>query len=268
MPKIFQSIKKIFVVGSGGGFIASVVKPAIQQTLILSGRMAETAAGFAVSASRHVARVAQNPAVLISLLNVTGTSTTEQKPAFSLSTLLGFRVEKAPAAKITQITYSLVRRVGGNAQAAVGNAWTNPANAINGTDGLHNGSSATCAGSVGGNTFGIELDYLDHVNKSELTITDAKLHFYCSVTGDNTGLRSSMALSYNIGAGLVALETVNGNFNALTTPRTHTIPLTTWAQFNALKARVVETCAAVSNGVTASLDAIEIEITAVKTDTF
>jgi hypothetical protein len=166
-----------------------------------------------------------------------------------------------------QVVYTLTRLVGGNAQAAVGTAWTNPANAIGGVDGKHDGTVATCAGSLGGGTFGIELSYLDHTLKGELTITSATVRLYAEGV-DVSGALLSTAVSVDTGGGYALKETIAGAFSNLTTPRSYVLgaDLDTWTEYNALKVKVVCTFAALSALANASLDAIEIEVVASKTD--
>lgn len=212
----------------------------------------------------------QTPAIDIDLQGVTGTAANQvHTPAVdvdaSLRDAAAANAPQNPACTITQVTYTLTRRAGGNAQAAVGTAWTNPPNAID-NSGIHNAVFATCAGSMGGNTNGIALDFLNHVGKDELTITSATLFVYMKAT-DTGDLLLSTAIKYNIGAGLVTLETILGGFTSDVTPRSYSLPLLdTWTEYNALQAQVICTFAALSALANASLDAIEIEIVATLTE--
>lgn len=164
-----------------------------------------------------------------------------------------------PGVEIVQIKYDLTKRAGGNAQAAVGTAWTNPGNAT----GLNDGANATSVGSALGNTQGIELSYANSVGKAELTILSASLSVYYTVV-DALGL-CTRTLSYNIGAGLVMLSTGTGAVSV--TPSVFTIPITTWTQFDAFQVRLITAYAAVSALSNATLDAAVLTVTATRTDT-
>lgn len=182
-------------------------------------------------------------------------------PAPALSPVISeFHKDNTPAGEIVQVKYDLTRRVGADTQAAVGTAWTNPGNAT----GANNGVSATSAGSATGNTQGVELSYADAVNKNDLTITEVRLFVYLDIT-DPAGL-CTRTISYNIGGGLVTLETGTGAVDYLPTPKQFVLPITTWAQFNALVARVVTAYAALSALSNAALDAIEVQVLATRTE--
>lgn len=211
----------------------------------------------------------QAPAFDIDLNGVTGTAVNQNHtPAVDIDASLkdapAANLSQVPSFDIVQITYDLTRIAGANATANFDTAWTTPGNAV-GLNGV--GGNATCAGSVGGNTNGIELSYLNHVLKDELTIISATLNVYMNVV-DATGLLCDTNLSYNIGAGFVALEpTIQGAFTNLTTPRSYSLPLlNTWPEYNALQFRAQCIFAALSSLANAALDAVTITIVASLTE--
>lgn len=176
---------------------------------------------------------------------------------------------QTPAASIIQIKYDLVRRVGANAvtETAVGGRtdWTADADAV----GLHNGVQASMTGNALGARGGqLELSYPDALNKSELTITSATLHFYGNTTGTVLN-NADVRLLYDVGAGFVLLETITGNADFTVTPKSHDISaaLDTWAKHDALRAAVFAS-AALGETWVARCDAVELELTATRTDTF
>lgn len=211
----------------------------------------------------------QAPAVDIDLIGATGTAANQvHTPALDIDASLrdapAANVSQVPACNIVQITYDLTRVDGASATANFDTAWTNPGNAV-GLNGV--GGNATCVGSVLGNTNGIELSYLNHVLKGELTIISATLNVYMNVV-DATGLLCDTNLSYNIGAGFVALEpTIQGAFTNLITPRSYSLPLlSTWDEYDALQFRAQCIFAAVSALSNAALDAVTITIVATLTE--
>lgn len=324
MAKIFPSfVRRIVQLGSGNGFIASVVGAGIQLLNRLS-LVADVAAGVSVDASRQGARVDQAPGIGVEALGAIGTAGPQQLPAVGIGASIrdvapvgqapgvvasaslmsvaeashvhllgvdasllgvdGMTSESAdlalacspriaehhrdanPACEIVRVVYDLTRRVGANASANVTGTWTNLTNC----QGVHDGASATSAGAALGASRKLRGDYANSSAKGDLTITAFRLHFYAATTGDATGLLSDATLSYNVGAGEVTLEAIAGNFDNLTTPRTYDLfaaGVDSWAEYDALQAFVLHEYAAASIGVTCSVDAIEVEVIATRTDT-
>lgn len=257
-------------VAAAAGFIASVVKPGISQTTVVSTTPSEIKPGIAMDASRVGAQVAENVGVATSLLGAVGdVAKPAMNAAIQQTTVADLaRPQETPAFEIVQIKYDLNRRVGGNSvtETAVGGRtdWINDAN----MPGLHNGAVASITGNATGARGGqLELSYADSVNKGDLTITSAKLHFYVSLTGSALN-NADFRLKYDIGAGFVTLETITGNIDNMTTPRTYDLTgiLTTWTQYDSLRAACYAD-AAIAELWTANVDAVEVEIVATRTDT-
>lgn len=269
-----------------------VVKPAVAFALLGAYGASLAAANVGVRISTQIAiKIGQVPAVRVVLAALTAYGTTinagirttllgvagviglmNLTPAVRLSTVIrSFLTPQIPAFNIVQVTYSLTKRTGGNAvtETAVGGRtdWASDANAISGTNGIHDGSNATFAGNLLGARGGqLELSYPNSVGKSELTITSAKLYFYGSVSGTLLN-NADVQLKYDIGAGFVTLETITGDADFSATPKVHdiTASLNTWAKFDALRAAVSASSAAAETW-SATLDAVEIEILASRTD--
>lgn len=215
----------------------------------------------------------EKPALALALLGATGAASVDNLPAIvQAARISDFKVQEAPAFDIVQITYNLTRRIGGNAvteTAVAGRTdWASDANAISGTGGVHDGSSATFAANALGARGGqLELSYTDAVGKGDLTITSAKLYFYGNVAGTLLN-NADVQLKYDVGAGFVTLETITGNADFSVTPKIHdiTAALTDWTKYNALRTACYAS-SALGEGWTAACDAVEIEILATRTDT-
>lgn len=173
--------------------------------------------------------------------------------------------------QVARVSFDLTRRVGGNAVAetAVGGRtdWASDANVISGTNGLHDGSVATFAGNALGARGGqLELSYADSVNKTELVISSVKLHFYGRVF--NTSLNNAdVQLRWSKGGAFTTLETIAGDSDFRTTPKTHdiTASIAGWADIDALKTAFRADAAALETW-QAEADACEVEIVAQKID--
>ena len=215
----------------------------------------------------------QAPAVDIDLIGATGTANEVHTPAVDIDASLrdaaAANMSQVPSFEMVRIQYDLNRRVGGNGSADVTGTWTNRANA----EGIHNASDATSTGAVGAASRKLRLDYANHTDKTELTISQVNLHIYVQSAGNTGGLLGSVTMSYNIGAGEVIPSGWNARtdtFDFTTTPAT--IDITSaiggdWSKLDALQTFILHTYNALSTTFTVSVDAIEVEVIASKTDT-
>lgn len=236
-------------------------------TTVGTFRMSQAVSGFIADAGRQILRAREAAGIVLTHL-VSGTVRPLQVAGIALTSRLdagGAGTRNVPGMKIRRIQFDLTHRRGANAQAGTGDAWTNPGNAIDGTDGKHNGTVATRAGQVLSATDGtLTLDYPNFANKSTMTITSVKLHFYVQQAGtvlNNGGLI--------LRDGATVLETITGDVNSLTTPRTFDVTAahTTWASLDSLQSVVRANLGIGTNLVTCSVDAVELEVVATETQT-
>lgn len=259
MARIFPTIiRRVVAAATGAGQVLSTVVPGIGLSNQISARAPDLGAGVGLSKGPTSLNVPVGTAVALSSIN-SGTASVTHVPGVGLSNQVApAPTLSVPAVEIVQVKYDLTKVAGGATQAAVGSVWTNPANAL----GLSDTVNATSVGSALATTRGIELNYADSVGKAELTILSASLRVFFAVT-DALAL-CTRTLSYNIGAGLVTLETGTGTKAGPST--TYTIPITTWAQFDAFAFRMVTAYGAAAALSNATLDAAELTITATRTD--
>lgn len=262
--------------GEGGGgeqvHLLSTVNPALQ----LTNQVAITAATILPGIDTDINTIAFLgelilPSIDIDLISTTGAlATTTLLPAMTFNPVISeYHLDTTPAADIIQITYNLNRRVGGDVAANVTGTWTTLANA----EGIHDGSDATSTGAAVGATRKMSLSYANHVNKSELVISSAKLFLYIQSVGNTAGLLGNISMAYNIGAGEVnPVGWLNrtDTFDFTTTPAE--VDITTpiggdWAKLDALQTFVTHVYGAASTTFVCRVDAIELEVIATKTDT-
>lgn len=265
------------------------VRPAMAFALLGAAGAINVAKAVGIRITNQIAlNIAQSPAVrlLLAPLSAYGTAVnagirtallgvvgvlglTQLRPALALAAVIRQHLTPlTPACSIVRVVYNLTKRSGADsvAETAVGGRtdWASDANAA----GIHNGSNATFVGNALGARGGqLELSYPNSLGKSDLTITSATLYFYGSVSGTVLN-NADVQLKYDIGAGFVTLETITGNADFSVTPKVHDISaaLNTWAEFDALRA-AVSASAALGETWSATLDAVEIEILANRTDT-
>jgi hypothetical protein len=184
---------------------------------------------------------------------------------------------QTPALAVTQIRDTLEHRRGGNAVAETAVAgrtdWTGDANAVSGTSGRRDGVLASIAGNAlearGGR---LDLSYPDHPDRTGFTISSVRLHFYvkqASTVLNNGDLRLAYGLDTDPPDSTL-LETITGDVDALTVPRTFDITAAVqasgssavqWAVLQGLRTSVrFESAAAEVQ--TADVDAVEVEIDA------
>lgn len=268
-PVVVKKVTQI-VSGAATNFISAAVT-GFRATAVLTARVERVISGFAVLGS---------PAALVSAARAGLRLTTAITASMAPSVRGGFRganrssgTAKPPGLaglKMTQVSYTLNGLYGANAvveEATVGNAWQSDPNAA----GKHNGSSATLAGDVLNAQAGrLVLSYADFPNKSLLTITAVKLEFYVRSSGtvlDSGDLRLQWRRS-----GLdpwTTLETISGNVDALTTPRIFdvTAGVSGWTDLDNIQTAVFAHADAAENLIQYQADAVELRISAGRTDT-
>jgi hypothetical protein len=213
-----------------------------------------------------------NPGVAMSMLGASGdVGKPAVNAAFALAALMSqFNSSKLPAFKSNLQKVSCVTRTGGNATSEVAVAgrtdWASDANAVSGTNGIHDGSDATFAGNLTAARGGhLILDYAEtpFANKHALTIESVKLFFYGNVAG--TALNNAdVQLRYGLAAGAepaTTLATITGNDAFAATPKEFdiTAAVTHWAHLNDLRTGM-RANAATGETWTAACDAIEVEV--------
>lgn len=250
-------------IGRGrGASNRTFVKPALAISQRFSIMVATTKPALMV---RHIValRIPVKPSLFITQ-KAQGTALSKIFPALKISNIIAARIPTKPAIDLVQIKYDLVQTKGANAQVNTGTAWTNPANVTS----KHNASNATIVGSATAAIDGtLTLDYADTLAKTDLTIQSVVLNYYVSHT--SALAISTMTLSWKKGGGATTLQTITATTDALTTPRSFDITanITSWADLDALQT-IIRWQSPVTTGVndSAAIDAVELIITATKTD--
>jgi hypothetical protein len=262
------------IAGSEGGSINVVTNanPAIEMKSILKAILDNDIIGVKIEQSPFKMLVQETPYLKV-VTSVTGQSNqAEQNPAIGISSVNTAVVKtlQTPAFDMQQITYNLNRNVGGNAvviSTANTQGWTNPNNAISGTNGQRDGLNATFAANALATRNGtVILDYSNLVNKSELIISSVKLRFYYKVAGTVLN-NADVQLKWNKGNSDIALATITGDKDASIIPDEFdiTASISSWADLDTLKTKVV--CdAAMAETWTCAFDAAEYLVLASKID--
>lgn len=176
---------------------------------------------------------------------------------------------------VTRLQYDLVHRSGGNAVhqelGCTGRVdWTNTANALGkATD----ESIAQLSGNALAARDGIlVLNYANFVDKTELTIDQVRLIFYCQQTGTlaNNGNHDHRWRKVSGGAWTV-LETFTGNHNTTDSGTGGlaydiTAGITSWTDLNFIETGCRQCLDLAEVNITALVNAIELEVTASRTD--
>jgi hypothetical protein len=269
LVQYFNVIKK----GVGGVNYLFKNKAGIKIQTIFKAIIGFNVAGIKISQAPFRLLMKQNPAFKIRTF-ASGFSKKEIinagiKVVTSVSGL--FRPTQRPAFKLTQVSYNLIRTVGGNlATLTTPNTqgWTNPNNAISGTNGRRDGVNATFTGNVLAARNGtISLDYANLVKKSELTISSVKLRFYYQTAGtvlNNGDTRLYFTLD---GINFNILAQIAGDKNVSVVPDEFNITssISSWNDLDNIVCGVI-CVSAVAETWTCNLDAIEVEIIASKID--
>lgn len=249
-------------------------KPAIRLSTVLTAVVQQFRAGVRIGVSpATLIGAVQKPALRL-VASITGVAVLPVlKPALRVTSLASGTPTKAlskPAINILQIKYDLTHRSGAAAATNIGTfAWTTPANA----QGLHDAAAATMAGDVAAARDGaVRLDYADFVNKTELVISSVLLHFYVQSSGtvaNNGDLRLAYRADGTFTYGGTVLETITGNVNNFSAPRTFDITAAiggSWSKLNDLTAFVRGLTDVGENLIAYSANAVELEVVASKTD--
>lgn len=253
--------------GAGGVNFRAAVRPALALRSLLTGVAAHAAP--AILLSRHVLTAVTLERSALALSTVI--SGTAARPATTPGMLVTMRSAgtlarppTTPGMRVVRTSVDLIHRAGGNAvtETAVGGRtdWTNDANAT----GRDNGTLASFAGSALGARGGqLEFDYANLTGKGALTISAVRLHFYVRVAGtvlNNGDLRLGWLKS---GGAFTELETITGDVDSLTAPRTFdiTASITGWADLDGLRT-MVRAESSLGEVWTADADAVELEVVA------
>lgn len=240
-------------------------KPGIKLSSVLTIKF-NIVAGFSVNTNNQTLKTKQISSIKVITVN-TGTL---NKPILkggikSLNSTNGtLKPNSIEGIKVTQISYTLTHTRG--AKSAVNNGpqnWTNPGNAADGTAGVHNGTNATIAGqALAATDATLQLSYPTQNNRSSLTITNVTLNFYVAQSG-TVANNGNLILSYSTdGSSFTTLETITGDVSSLTTPRSFTISTTSWTDIQNLITRARFNVGLGTALVNASVDAIEVVVTA------
>lgn len=191
------------------------------------------------------------------------------QPTITRGVELRSRLDVAPAVtlgrgvELTQTKIDLLGTYGPASNTVVaGTAWTNPNNA----NGVKDGAVATSAGAVSGASRHIGLAFPAVTGKSALTLTKVELRFYASISGIIAG--NGFLQFYSGYAGTI-LGTFTVDTNALASGVTYDITsaYSTWASLEAgVLASVLHTYGAATLAQSASLDSVELIVTATRTD--
>lgn len=271
--RIFQTVKKIIAGGGGAVNAKADQRAGFSVGIVLQLIAAEIRAGVSAAMAPLVLATRQAVGALVTT-SVSGSTSADQRAGVTAENRCSGtpnKVDVRGGADVVQTTISLTRRVGGNAvtETAVGGRtdWATDANAISGTNGLHDAAVATFAGNALGARGGqLELDYPNHVNKSALTLTSVKLFFYGRVFSTVVN-NADVQLRWEKGAGFTTLATITGDDDFRTTPKQFDITgsIASWSDLDALRS-AMRTNAALGETWQAEFDACELEIIASKTE--
>ena len=243
-----------------------VQKAALALRTLLTGTSTQQP-GVRIAAAPATLKAGQRAAIEI-LTSGQGESRSPQAAGIAADNLSS-GVAAAPvtehAAKITQITYGLVRHGGANSAVVGGSGWANTANAA----GARNGTVATFTGNVAAIRNGfITLGYADPSGKDELAISRVELIFYFRIAGAIAGAAIVQLRYAHDGVNYTTVETRTSNEDHLVAG--HVLDVTadrawTWAMLALLTTRVTA-ISDIGETWTCDLDAVEVRITASKTD--
>lgn len=168
-------------------------------------------------------------------------------------------------AEIVQIKYDLTRTNPASVAANTGaDAWANPNNAL----GAPNDVYAQAQGNaVNARTYQLELSFPAANGKGDLTITAVQMKFYTQMNSSVAG-NSVVTHKWSTGGAFTNARVNSADFNNLAAPYVLDLfaaGIDTWDEVNALKARVDLATAALSVA-TANIDAVELVVTATRTD--
>lgn len=267
MARIFAVVKKVVAGVAGAVNFRAPVTPGVHAGTVV-GVLAGTEVAAAVALPATVGTLlpeATKPAGRLAV-SVVGDVLPDVKPAPAVGSVLTLAPSQRPAGNLVQMTWGLDHESGGNTHVDSGpQAFTNPANATGSTDGVF----ATRAGQALAVTdFSLTLSYANFLAKTALTITLVRLHFYVRMTGSLVNPTTN--LRYDLGAGMVLLETIVGNFtNIAPSPRIYDITAAVggdWSKLDALTTQVDGHFALGEAAALLSVDAVYVEVVAAVTD--
>lgn len=264
MAKIFPIFKKVTVVGGGAANVIVNQRPAIQLTNIIGVPRQDLSAALALDISRQQVRVEQKPALTL-VSSASGTpARSDLNSGISVQPRPTGRVEQLTGPNLTQVRYTLASRKAADGSADISGTWTNRANA----QGAPNESYATSSGALTAGSRKMRLDFPNHFNKSELTITNVSIDIYIRKTLDPTAALGSVRLTYDVGAGEVLLDELSADFDQLVTPFSFNIfaGLNDWTKYDAFQLFIEHIWTNISATVTVSLDAAELVVAANRTE--
>lgn len=235
--------------------------PGISTQERVSGSMRATATpGASVgTVAQGVVSAPATASVAVEPSPVAGTSLAPTNPAPSVSTLNSGALAKpasnagvhasgrstgsskppqTPGFDITRTSVVLVHTSGATSVTESGTGdWLNETNAL----GAVNGTIATIAGQTGQTKSRyMYLSYADFANKSALTIRKVELRFYVRQQGAGLNTGHLELLWRKNGGAMTSLETITGDVNGLTTPRTFDITsgVSSWSDLDGLESIV------------------------------
>lgn len=257
-------------VGSAVNWLAQT-RAGVALSVVLSAIVGTVGVGVALALSAVTATVGYVTSGVSLALSLTGSTLASLGSGVSLSaapTTASPVASQTPAFEVVRFTVGLTGTYGATAAATnvSGTVWANPANA----SGTRNGTVSTHNGALSAQHAYLTFTYPTFPNKSSLTVTSAVLRFYVNQGGtvaNNGLLRLTWGTTANPDTTNVLELTGNGDY--LTTPfevNLFAAGLTTFAQLETVAARVRGILAAGAATVTQSVDAVELVVTATRTD--
>ena len=258
------TIKRTTVVGGGaGGSTVARLGAGIATKTRLTWR-SSIGAGVAIL-PRYTMRSRQGAGVALSgrysgtvrPTQVTGIREVARIPNGRLAT-------QRTGAEIVRIQTDLTHRRGGST-VVTSTAWTNPANAIDGTNARANATVATATGSLGGGTATLVLSYPAQADRTALTITAVTLRFYVGTSAAILLTTANLSYSLDNGGTFTALGATLTASLAAATPQVFDVTAAVggdWTKIAALRSRIVSVFAAASAAENVTCDAIEVEVVA------
>lgn len=197
--------------------------------------------------------------------SATGTASAQVGPAPAAQTVMALAPAPISEGEKQTVYVNLTGTYGATSATNTtvsGSAWASSGNAT----GAHNGTMSTHNGNVTAQHAYLTFAFPTYPDKTGLTITAAKLRFWSSQGGtalNNGGLRYTYGTAAN--PDLNTVSDATGNVDHTVTPfevDLFAAGYTTWAQLEAIQARIRGTLAAGTALVTQSADAVEIVVTA------
>lgn len=261
----------------GGGVITAALNfPAkitagIAQAIVTRLTGSRVTVGVLAGVANIKAKV-RNELSVSQITYATGTSNADQSAGIEQDIKMELAgMPQNAGVTVNKTKIGLVHQSGANVATNIGaNAWTNPANA----QGLRNNVSATgVSNALGARTYQLRLEYPNHVNKTELTITKVQLRFSTSQAGtllDNGNVQ--LGYRFATSGAFTMLSTRTGNFNDITGPAL-AFDITAavggdWSKLNALETTVLCALPLAVTNINVACDAVTVYIEATREDSF